>query len=86
MSTTLDAAKTRAGVKLARQVFLLRLLGLGLGAVAVGGVLYEQGYDWPAWALLFGNGYIWPFVAYALSRRSSNPRAQEQRNLIVDSA
>lgn len=86
MSTTLDAAKTRAGVKLARQVFLLRLLGLGLGAVAVGGVLYEQGHDWPAWALLFGNGYIWPFVAYALSRRSSNPRAQEQRNLIVDSA
>lgn len=64
----------------------MRALGLGLGVLPIASVLYEQGTSWPYWAVLILDGYVWPHVAYWLSRRSRDPSRTEFRNLIADSA
>lgn len=63
-----------------------RVLGLGMGAVAVGSVLYENGAAPAWWALLFANGFLWPHIALLLARRSNNPGHIEYGNLLADSA
>ncbi|MFC5569505.1 diguanylate cyclase [Lysobacter yangpyeongensis] len=63
----------------------MRLLGLGAGCVAVGGVLYQQHAAWPWWALLAFDGYVWPFIAYLVARHSRNPIQVERRSLVADS-
>ncbi len=64
----------------------LRVLGLGLGAIAVGAVLYENGASLPVWSLLLFDGFIWPHLAYLIAFRSAAPVRAEERNLIIDSA
>ena len=64
------------------RIFRMRLLGLGAGCVAVGGVLYEQHAAWYWWALLIFDGYVWPFLARCHSR---DPLQAERRNLLLDS-
>ena len=67
------------------RIFRMRLLGLGAGCVAVGGVLYQQHAAWPWWALLAFDGYVWPFIAYLVARHSRNPIQVERRSLVADS-
>jgi len=74
------------GLRFARRMHRLRTLGLALGAVCVGGALWEQGAHAPAWAALLVNALAWPHIAYPLARRSGNPYRAELRNLMVDSA
>jgi diguanylate cyclase len=64
----------------------LRMLGLALGAVCVGGALWSQGAHAPAWAALLLNALVWPHIAYPVARYSANPYRAELRNLMVDSA
>ncbi len=64
----------------------MRTLGLGLGVLPIASVLYEQQAPAFAWAALFINGYVWPHLAYLISRRSRNPVPTEFGNLIADSA
>jgi len=66
-------------------VYRLRVLGLGVGFFAVGGVLYEEGASWATWALLFLHTYIWPHVAWWRARTSDDPHAIERQNLVLDS-
>jgi diguanylate cyclase len=74
------------GLRFARRMHRLRTLGLALGAVCVGGALWDQGAHALAWAALLVNALAWPHVAYPLARRSGNPYRAELRNLMMDSA
>lgn len=71
--------------RLPRLVYPLRIGGLGLGAVAAMAVLHERGTGLAAWIVVFLGGFVWPHVAYWLTRRSSQPHRAEVRNLLVDS-
>ncbi|UXI69058.1 diguanylate cyclase [Tahibacter amnicola] len=73
-------------IRFVRRVYRLRMLGLGLGVLCAGAVLYEQraGPIW--WILLFVNGYVWPHLAYWRARRAAAPENAERENLVIDSA
>jgi diguanylate cyclase len=64
----------------------MRTLGLGVGALPIASVLYENGASAWAWSLLAFNALAWPHLACWLARRSRDPRGTELRNLVIDSA
>ena len=69
-----------------QSIYPLRILGMGLGSLAVGSVLYErqaQALHWAVYALCL---WVWPHIALLLARRSANPFRAEVRNLLIDSA
>ena len=72
--------------QLPRRVYPLRVLGMGLGGVVVGVVLWERNASLAAWLCMVLIALTWPHVAYQLSRRSADPYRTEIRNLLVDSA
>jgi diguanylate cyclase len=74
------------GVRFARRMYRLRVLGPVLGAVCVGGALWSQGAHALVWAALLLNALAWPHAAYLLARRAGNPYRAELRNLMIDSA
>ena len=83
---TAPSAPPDRDLRLSRQVYRLRMLGLGVGSLAVGSVLYEQRASWPIWTLLAVHCIAWPHVAWAAARRSANPHAVERGSLTIDSA
>lgn len=68
----------------AQRDYVPRVIGTGLGALAVGSVLYEAGAALGWWLLLALNGLAWPHLAYLLAMRSRAPSRCEHRNLSVD--
>lgn len=64
----------------------MRTLGLGLGILCVGAVLYERDAGTALWALLLVNGLLWPHLAFLLVRASAEPIKAEYRNLTFDAA
>jgi MASE2 domain-containing protein len=56
------------GLRFARRMYLPRVLGLGVGTLAVGGGLWEA--HAPLWAgvLLALNDFAWPHLAYRIAR------------------
>src|SRR5258708_34300346 len=74
------------GRRFVRRMYLPRTLGLALGAVCIGGGLWQQGAPAWLWALLPGNTRGWPHLAYPLALRSRDPYHAELRNLVADSA
>jgi diguanylate cyclase len=68
------------------RLYLLRMLGLMLGACCVASVLYQLHATSLTWALLAVHSFAWPHVAAFLARHSAAPRRAEMRNLQVDSA
>lgn len=72
--------------QLSRRVYPLRMLGMGLGGLVVGTVLWEQQAGWGPWAWMAFVSFLWPHVAYQLSRLSGEPYHAEIRNLLLDSA
>lgn len=73
-------------LRFVRRVYRLRLLGLGLGSLAVASVLYQQHAAWWTWALLAVNALIWPHVALLLASRAARPIDAEHANMMVDGA
>lgn len=71
--------------RLPRLVYPLRVGGLGLGAAVAMVVLHERGAGIGPWMVAFLGGFVWPHLAYWLTRRSSQPHRAEVRNLIIDS-
>ena len=69
-----------------QSVYPLRILGMGLGGLAVGSVLYERQAPALHWAIWIATTWIWPHAALLLARRSANPFRAEVRNLLIDSA
>src|SRR5215471_6295805 len=74
------------GLRLSRQVYKLRVLGLVVGAIAVGAVLRDLGAPGWSWAILAFNVLVWPHLAFLAARRSEDPHKTERRNLTIDSA
>lgn len=76
----------RARTALPGRVYRYRIIGMGLGALAIAAVLRELDAGTWRWVLCALTGLAWPHLAYALARRSRDPFAAEQRNLLADSA
>jgi len=74
------------GLRFARRMYLPRVLGLGVGTLAVGGGLWEAHAPLWAWLLLALNGFAWPHLAYRIARVSRDPYRAELHNLMFDSA
>lgn len=82
-------ARSAAGASrrlLPRSVYPLRVLGMGLGGLLVGSVLYERQAPMLYWVLCLASQFLWPHVAYQMARRSADPFRAEVRNLLIDSA
>ena len=69
-----------------RRIYPMRVLGMGLGGLAIGAVLFEQRAPWPLWAAMLLGCFAWPHLAFALARGARDPHGAERRNLLVDSA
>lgn len=69
-----------------RRIYPLRILGMGLGGMVAGVVLWERNASVMAWVGMMLPAFVWPHVAYLLTRRSRNPYRTETRNLLIDSA
>jgi diguanylate cyclase len=74
------------GRRFARRMYAPRLVGLALGALCVGGGLWQRGAPTWVWALLATHAFIWPHIAYLLARGSLDPYRAELNNLTADSA
>ena len=68
------------------RLYLLRMLGLALGACCVASVLFQLHAPAAIWALLAAHGFVWPHAAAFIARHSGDPRKAELRNLQIDSA
>lgn len=88
--TTPDAARqgaVRASnlQSLPQRTYRFRVLGMGLASLPVATVMYEIQAHWTNWAWMVFSCLIWPHLAYALARRSSDPFRAELRNFVIDS-
>ena len=73
------------GRRFARRMYLPRIIGFPLGAICVGGGLWEIGAPAWLWTLLAVHALGWPHLAYAFAARSRNPYRAEFWNLALDS-
>ena len=69
-----------------RRIYPLRILGMGLGGMVVGVVLWERHASVTAWLAMVLPAFVWPHVAYLITRHSADPYRAETRNLLIDSA
>lgn len=69
----------------ARQIYPLRVLGLGLGLLCVGGTLQALAAPSWLWAILLVHALAWPHAAMLIARSSRDPRRAEFGNLALDS-
>src|SRR5262245_28689602 len=74
------------GLRFVRRIYLPRVVGLALGGVCIGGVLYQNGAGAAAWVALALSSLVWPHAARALATRAADPHRAELRNLTLDSA
>ncbi|MGI4813054.1 MAG: diguanylate cyclase [Janthinobacterium lividum] len=81
-----DEKRFGKGRRFVLRVYALRSVGLLLGAVCVGSVFYELRLPIGLWILMLLEVFIWPHLAFLVSRRARVPYRQEQRNLLVDAA
>ena len=86
ISAPVSSRRHEEGLRFVRRMHLPRSLGLALGGVAIGTVLWTRGAHPLAWAALAASALVWPHVAYALGVRSPDPYRSELRSLTVDSA
>ncbi len=87
MSNIVESTLARGDAKkLVGRIYRLRMVGLGLGAIAVGAVLHQNDAAPWVWLLLLFNGYLWPHLAWWMASRSASPVRVEHRNLVIDSA
>ena len=62
-----------------------RIIGFLLGAICIGGGLWETGAPAWVWILLAVHALAWPHFTYWLAARSRDPSRAELRNLLLDS-
>lgn len=64
----------------------LRTLGLALGTIMVGCVLYRLDVPWSVWVLLGLHGLAWPHLVRLVLERSEQPVEDDERCFMVDTA
>lgn len=69
---------------LASTIYPFRVLGMTCGVLPALAYAYENNYNLSAFFWPLCIGFIWPHIAYALTRNSKNIRKVETRNLLVD--
>lgn len=69
-----------------RHIYPLRVLGMGLGGLLLGSVLYSHQSPAWMWWWLATSSLVWPHLAWLLARHSRDPYRAEVRNLLIDSA
>ena len=79
-------SRREQGLRFARRIYTPRIVGLALGVVCIGGVLWTNAAPAAAWVALALSGLAWPHLAYPLAKRAADPYRAERRNLAVDSA
>jgi len=77
---------SHAGLRLSRQVYRLRMLGLTVGGVAVATVFVDQHASIHVWMVLAFNCILWPQIAWAVAQSSADPHRWERTALTIDSA
>ena len=78
------SAAYRPGLGLVQRVYGPRVLGLGLGGLAVGAALHQRDGPVTLWPLLLFHALLWPHLAHWRARRAPQPRLAEQANLLAD--
>jgi len=76
----------RRDLRLPRQVYRLRVLGLAPGFVTVATTFYEHKAPRAYWAAIAAQGFVWPHVAWLLAKHRADPHRAERLNLTIDSA
>ncbi|WP_154222257.1 diguanylate cyclase [Marinicella rhabdoformis] len=66
-------------------VYVFRVIGMGLGGLAVSFVLSENAAPFSSWFWLVFSCYIWPHLAFFWAKNQDSPFQAEQTNLLVDS-
>jgi diguanylate cyclase len=72
--------------RLPQRIFRFRVLGMGLAAICIAGVLLERGAPTSTWLLWAFTCLLWPHLALQVASRSASPYHAEVRNLLLDSA
>ena len=72
------------GRRFARRSYPARVLGLGLGFIAVAVVFWTQSRGWLLWVLLATYTFVWPHIAYLYASRVSDSYRTGQRQLMFD--
>lgn len=72
----------RMGVR--RRIYLLRTVASALAFLMVASVLYPLDAPWPLWIGPLLHCFLWPQLAWWLSRRAPRPGKAERRNLLLD--
>ena len=78
-------ASVEEGRRFARRMYLPRIIGFLLGAICIGGGLWEIGAPPWVWVLLVVYALAWPHLVYWIAARSRDPQRAELRNLMLDS-
>jgi signal transduction histidine kinase len=81
-----DSSVAESPLVFARQVYRLRILGLGLGFLCVAAVFHDRHASIAEWSMLTGCTFLWPHLAWLRTRTSRDPNHAERVNLLVDSA
>lgn len=78
-------SKSAPDLSFPKRILLPRIIGNALGFLFVSSVLVDLTLPGGVWILALLHGFGWPYLAYRLARRSSDPFTAELRNFHVDS-
>ncbi len=75
-----------SATRLPKQIYLPRVLGLGLGALCIFAAMRDLTLpDW-VWIVTLIGGFVWPHLAFLHSSRAKKSGHAEKSNLMVDAA
>ena len=70
--------------KFLKRIFIMRQLGTFLCFLPIYSVLSDLNYQSAYFIVLMANAFIWPSLAYFISKKSNDPVKTEQTSLILD--
>lgn len=82
----LKSSHPQTGLRFARRMYWMRMLGTFLCFIPILSVLLEAQRH-HAWLWLLGaNAFVWPTVAFLRARRAASPKQAEFQHLVLDAA
>src|SRR5690348_8312059 len=84
-SNALQSGRGRAVHPIVRLDYFVRIPTSLVVLLTVGSIFLASHEGRVLWALLAFYGFLWPHLAYLVSRRSRDSKAAELRNLLADS-